>query len=429
MCSFYKISDMQIAFRLDHILGKLLVVFLLFSFIYEIHFAYLPLNFPVMFGLMSFFIYAIDKGVRNKCRSYGWNIIKLINVFIPVLLIAFISIVFNLSWDFYFVKWYIFFVLKVFASMGIMYLAKKYFSDLYYTTLIKIFFCCTTMQIFLSLLMWVMPGIKEILYSTLTVGDIGDEALERTSGLRMNGYGTNFFGSGVVHGFILFLIPLLTQQRLKMAQSTIGIVLYALIFVVSMMMARTTIIGFVMGLFLLMLIKKPKFNTIKLIAYLCISAIVGIVILGNLSLQFLENFEYVITFGFEMFINYFNGDGLTTSSISNSMVNMYIFPDNIFTWLFGDGLWETSRGYYYKGTDIGLCRMLFYFGIIGLAIFLFCYFRLFKIIRGRDSGLPLRCLQLLFVYLIVLQFKGFVDLLPLILPLYFCDPQTRCNHS
>jgi len=429
LCSFYKTSDMQIAFRLDYIGGKLLVVFLLFSFIYEIHFAYFPLNFPVVFGLLSLFCYAFNKGLRNKCRSYGWNITSLISIFIPVLQIAFISIVINQSWDFYFIRWYIFFVLKIFACMSIMYLAKKYYSDLHYVTLVKIFFCCAVIQISLSLLMWVVPGIKEILYSTLTVSDIGDEALERTFGLRMNGYGTNFFGSGVVHGFILFVIPLLAQQRLKIVHSTIGMLLYALIFVISMMIARTTIIGFAMGLFLLIFIKKPKLNTLNLITYLCVSALVGIVILDSLSPQFLENFEYVITFGFEMFINYFNGDGLTTSSISNSMVNMYVFPDNISTWLFGDGLWETSRGYYYKGTDIGLCRMLFYFGIIGLIIFLFCYLKLFKAIRKRNTGLPLRCLQLLFVYLVVLQFKGFVDLLPLILPLYFCDSQNKYSHS
>lgn len=411
---------MHIAFRFDHIWGKLLVVFLLFAFIYEIHFAYLPLNFPVMFGLMFFLIYTFNKGVKNKCRAYGWDINKLINVFIPVLLIAFISIVINQSWDFYFIKWYVFFVLKVYACVGIMYLAKNYFSDLCYTTIIKLIFVCAVIQIFLSLLMWVVPGIKEFLYSTLTIGNIGDEALERTSGMRMNGYGTNFFGAGVVHGYILLLVPLLAQQKLKFFRSTIVIVLYALVFVISMMMARTTVIGFAMGLFLLFFIKKPKFNNIKLIANLCVCALIVIVLLGSLSPQFLENFEYVITFGFEMFINYFKGEGVTTSS-TDVMMKMYIFPDNTFSWLFGDGLWETSGGYY-KGTDIGFCRLLFYFGIIGLTIYLCCYFRLFKIIRNRGTGLPIRCFQLLFIYIVVLQFKGFVDLLPLILPLYFCDP-------
>ena len=251
----------------NNILGKILVVILLFSFIYEIHFAYLPFNFPVIFGLIAFLVYILSKKIRTKCKNNGWQPTKLLAIFLPVLIFSFISIVLNQSWDFYFVKWYILFVLKVFACMLIMLLTKKYFGGLHYITLIKLFFLCSIIQVCLSIIMWALPDIKERLYLTLTLGAIEEEALDRTSGLRLNGYGTNFFGVGTVHGFILFSTVLLLKSRLKFLKSITVITVYIVVFIVSMMMARTTIIGFALAMLLLLLINKPKFNVLKLVTY------------------------------------------------------------------------------------------------------------------------------------------------------------------
>ena len=60
-----------------------------------------------------------------------------------------------------------------------------------------------------------------------------------------------------------------------------------------------------------------------------------------------------------MFLNYFTSGKLSTES-TDVMMNMYVFPDNLSTWLIGDGIWTDPRtGFYYKGTDIGYCRMIF----------------------------------------------------------------------
>ena len=59
---------------------------------------------------------------------------------------------------------------------------------------------------------------------------------------------------------------------------------------------------------------------------------------------------------------------------------MMVFPDNVKTWIIGDGYFAnpyntdpTYVGYqpggYYMGTDIGYCRFIFYFGLIGLFVF------------------------------------------------------------
>lgn len=60
---------------------------------------------------------------------------------------------------------------------------------------------------------------------------------------------------------------------------------------------------------------------------------------------------------------------------------MYVFPDNLKTWIIGDGYFSNpyntdpfyigtrSRGYY-MGTDVGYLRFIFYFGLIGLSAFI-----------------------------------------------------------
>lgn len=71
---------------------------------------------------------------------------------------------------------------------------------------------------------------------------------------------------------------------------------------------------------------------------------------------------------------------------SNDMLqNMYVFPDNVKTWIIGDGYFDNPRltdPYYtgdmrtafYMGTDVGYLRFIFYFGVLGLVAFMsfFC---------------------------------------------------------
>ena len=64
---------------------------------------------------------------------------------------------------------------------------------------------------------------------------------------------------------------------------------------------------------------------------------------------------------------------------SNSRLeHMFIWPDNIKTWVIGDGYFSTPQDDYYylgpiydyyMGTDVGYSRFLFYFGILGLVAF------------------------------------------------------------
>ena len=64
---------------------------------------------------------------------------------------------------------------------------------------------------------------------------------------------------------------------------------------------------------------------------------------------------------------------------NNTLKGMIVWPDNLHTWILGDGYIVNPKddpyyvgeitGGYYKNTDIGYLRFIFYFGIIGLLSF------------------------------------------------------------
>jgi len=53
------------------------------------------------------------------------------------------------------------------------------------------------------------------------------------------------------------------------------------------------------------------------------------------------------------------------------METMVVFPDNLKTWIIGDGYFNNplNPNRFYMETDVGYLRFIFYCGLIGLSIF------------------------------------------------------------
>src|SRR5690606_36147265 len=116
---------------------------------------------------------------------------------------------------------------------------------------------------------------------------------------------------------------------------------------------RTFFAAFLLAILLLLMFKSKNMvsfivNNIKAVVLIVISGI----IVGAIASVIIESerLEAVYSFAFELFINFFENDSLETNS-TNHMSEMYFFPDNINTWLFGDGRMQADKGYY-MGTDI-----------------------------------------------------------------------------
>lgn len=90
-----------------------------------------------------------------------------------------------------------------------------------------------------------------------------------------------------------------------------------------------------------------------------------------------DTFKEDLRFGFEGFFSLWEKGSWEVAS-NEKLTNMYVFPDNLKTWIIGDGYFSSPRdtdpyftgelvGGYYMGTDVGYLRFIFYFGLIGLS--------------------------------------------------------------
>lgn len=108
---------------------------------------------------------------------------------------------------------------------------------------------------------------------------------------------------------------------------------------------------------------------------------------------------------------------------------MYVFPDNMKTWIVGDGYFENPfykdpyyiglvTGGYYMNTDVGYLRFIFYFGLIGLILFISFFAKAAQVCIKRCPDYKLLFLMLLVVNYIC-WFKVSTDIF-LVFALFLC---------
>ena len=180
---------------------------------------------------------------------------------------------------------------------------------------------------------------------------------------------------------IAFLLVQNKQDRGGIPQISL-VIAFIIITVVGNMIARTTLVGVGVGLAYLALSELRNIGRRRydedyhssigswLIALVIIIPVCTVFYNTN------EQFHDMLRFGFEGFFNLVEEGEWSTDSTSK-LETMYVWPDNLKTLIVGDFYFEnqrndpnyignaTVRGYY-MGTDVGYCRYIFYFGILGL---------------------------------------------------------------
>ena len=159
---------------------------------------------------------------------------------------------------------------------------------------------------------------------------------------------------------------------------------FVIISIFGSMIARTTSIGVMIVLAYWIITSVYKREAESQDRYKCFWQVVSVssVLLIPVIVYFYRTnptFYENLRFGFEGFFSLVeNGEWEVRSN--SQLMSMWIWPDNPMTWLIGDGYFNNpinSNPYYigpastdyYMGTDVGYCRFIFYFGLIGLSAF------------------------------------------------------------
>jgi hypothetical protein len=182
---------------------------------------------------------------------------------------------------------------------------------------------------------------------------------------------------------LLAIAHLLTNNKVTVNAKSVTayIIAFVFILVVGSMVGRTTSVGGALALLYLAwhyratLFSPTNRKYVFLLLFIAVIGSFVVVYLYNHNAAFYEN----VRFAFEGFFNWWETGEWTTTS-TERWETMFVWPDNTKTWLVGDGYFDgptlidpfyvgpVYTGFY-KWTDIGYLRFIFYFGLLGLSLF------------------------------------------------------------
>lgn len=206
---------------------------------------------------------------------------------------------------------------------------------------------------------------------------------------RLYGIGCALDVAGGRFAALLIMIAALLPSAFKREESNLLrfflLGAFGIIAVIGNMIGRTTTVGMALaGLYLCVVIAWHwKDVSIRRLTKWTAVAFVAVFVLGSTLYNLDSAWHNRIRFGFEGFFSLFEQGHWETTS-TNMLSHGFVFPDNPKTWVIGDGYMaapeldpyyqgESTYGFY-KNTDVGYSRFIFYFGIIGLLAFSVFFF-------------------------------------------------------
>jgi hypothetical protein len=289
-------------------------------------------------------------------------------------------------------------------------------------TVANLYIIVADIQIVLSVLFFFFPKMADIAYGMLWRAEVSVKIFEVVLGKRLLGFGAQLAGAGVIYGFVLLLIAaILKNNTLSFRKVLFYFISFVLIFLIGMMVSRTTFVGGALSLLLLCKNGAAR-NNKKVLRCIIVLAISGIVVLLLIDKKTVSAIENIINFGYKVITN--REEFLRNLNV---YLKMQIFPNTLKTWIIGDGYLMNPKVTgvlsYYMGTDAGYSRLLFYFGIIGTFFYFYANIYLIHSVKINNEKKYNLFFSLVIVFLLILNLKGIVSLGIMIAPFFFIAKQ------
>lgn len=258
-----------------------------------------------------------------------------------------------------------------------------------------------------------VPSAQNIVDTYINIGQDFDKSVNRLYSL-----GAHLDTAGMRFSLVLVLLAHLLiniQKTIYKKWIWLYLAAYAIIVVIGNMMARTTSVGMVISIAYMaigsgvhkMLISAGARKLWLSIGTVALLVFPYIVYKYNTDVEFHNDMR----FAFEGFFALFE-EGHWEVGSNTQLKNMVVLPDNFKTWVIGDGyfnnpVWSDPyyigevTGGYYKGTDVGYLRFIFYMGLTGLLAFsvFMCKAAQMAVVRFREYRTMI--LLLLLVHFVV----------------------------
>ena len=244
-----------------------------------------------------------------------------------------------------------------------------------YLTGVCVFQCISALAIHF------IPAVQMVVDSFVIQGQEFYQNVE-----RLYGIGAALDVGGSRFAAVLVAIAFAIENNKDVTSRLFFVLSFAIITVVGNMIARTTLVGVILGLgyiaiseiqhYFFFSIADAKSSKRKSSVMIWFFVLIFLIPIAMVFYQRSEEFEKLMRFGFEGFFSLFESGEWDVAS-NNTLKNMIVWPEELRTWIIGDGYFANQRNDinyigdattegFYMGTDIGYLRFIFYFGLIGL---------------------------------------------------------------
>ena len=404
----------------------LLIVTSFFFFPFE--FTFLPgINTKMLLAAMGLVLF-VARAAASRSASLDRDFFVLIVFASIVSLSGIISVVYNATTDLSYASY----VVSFFVWMGGAYFVVSSIRFLHgkVTPLMVINYLAAicVVQCVIALLISRNPLVKDFVDSFLG----GDGFMGKLEN-RMYGIGCALDVAGLKFSCVLVAISFVVMNGLcqPKLQTTIYWIAYLVIAVVGNMIGRTTSVGVVVSLIYILVhcifygYREFLKSHVLPLLLLMVALLPLLIYLYNNSPKTRED----LRFGFEGFFSLAETGRWETNS-NNRLSDMFVLPDNPKTWIIGDGYFDNPYSdpnfngdnptEFYKGTDVGYLRFIYYFGVIGLISFVVFFLVAFWVCALRHRKYAILFLMILTINYIVWA-KVSSDIF-LIFSLFLCIP-------
>ncbi|RYZ87738.1 MAG: hypothetical protein EOP06_12190 [Proteobacteria bacterium] len=255
-------------------------------------------------------------------------------------------------------------------------------------------------------------SFRNFLFSIQNIGPMTEVALRWADfTTRLPTLGAMFFSSGILYAMCSAL--LLAEVASKLEFRWRYWVLFAFLAVTGAFIARTALLGPIVGFFFL-LNRNWKRNLLELL-------LAGVVACGVLSAMTASTkFEPLVQWGFEPVINLFQKGTLSTRSSTETINTGALAASNFVertkiepsSWLFGAGrMTGDDQISYYGKADIGYVRMMLYGGVpYVFAFFIPALFAVLIAFVLPFSSITRRATLITLLVQLICNLKGLIDI-------------------
>lgn len=384
-----------------------------FFYLYSVQFVFVPghIGTRALIGILGLFYLWLDIVNHRLSKPIRVRTIKYFKALIPIVIMSLVAMGINGTGDAEFVK-YLFSMILIFCGAYYIFIVLFRFGKYNLYGLIDIIKYVVIAQMVISLAMFFIPSVRTAIMDiqVMTIGG-SEKTIEQTLAVRLVGFGSSFFGAGIINAFCLCMMSYkILTKKMTASRMTIEIFEYLFILLMGIFMSRITIAGLLMSLVMIIYARRSNVaNGLKklLPAFLILVPLSFFVYFKTIASN--SEFEVLINQGFELVISASEGEGMESKS-TNRLKEMYeSYPSEISTYIFGDGYYSDPKGDgYYKHIDIGYFRLIYYFGVVGLLAYLFFQYRVMDMMR-ESMALPRYMLIILFGLVLIFNLKGFAD--------------------